>query len=168
MREKKYTGSRQGQKRVVPDRPIYHVLNALGLVILAGIFLYLIIMWNQLPDEIPSHFNAVGVADAWSGKGMLWFCPVTGALLYGMITLLEQFPDIWNTGVEVTPENQDRVLGAVKLMVVWLKLSVVLAFSWITLCSARGRGLGAWFMLIFLVLIFAPIIFCMVQIFRSR
>ncbi len=129
------------QKRKVPDRPLYHVLDAIGLAVLIGIFLYLIFMWKQLPDRIPRHFNATGVADAWGGKGMLWFCPVTAALLYGMITLLEQFPDIWNTGVEVTPENQERVLGAVKLMVVWMKLALVLDFAWITLCSARGTAI---------------------------
>ena len=156
------------QKRKVPDRPLYHVLDAIGLAVLIGIFLYLILEWKELPDRIPSHFNGAGVADAWSGKGMLWFCPVMAALLYGMITLLEQFPDIWNTGVEVTPENQERVLGAVKLMVVWMKLAVVLDFSWITLCSARGTDLGAWFMPVFLAMIFLPMIWCMVRIFRSR
>ncbi len=56
------------------------------LPILAGL-----ILWDKLPDEIPVHFNAQGVADGWSGKGLgvfgmplfllalHWFCTwVTG------------------------------------------------------------------------------------------
>lgn len=56
------------------------------LPILAGL-----ILWDKLPDEIPVHFNAQGVADGWAGKGfgvfgmplfllaLHWFCTaVTG------------------------------------------------------------------------------------------
>ncbi len=38
------------------------------LPIIAGLFL-----WNKLPDEIPIHFNAQGVADGWGGKGLAVF-----------------------------------------------------------------------------------------------
>ena len=56
------------------------------LPIIAGI-----ILWNQLPDPMPSHWNAVGEIDGWSSKpfvvfglplilaAALWFCTlVTG------------------------------------------------------------------------------------------
>ncbi len=38
------------------------------LPIIAGL-----ILWNNLPDEIPIHFNAEGVADGWGGKGVAVF-----------------------------------------------------------------------------------------------
>ena len=33
------------------------------LPVLAGV-----ILWNQLPEQIPSHWNAVGEVDGWSSK----------------------------------------------------------------------------------------------------
>ena len=36
--------------------------------IVAGLFI-----WNKLPDEIPIHFNAEGIADGFSGKGLAVF-----------------------------------------------------------------------------------------------
>ena len=38
------------------------------LPIIAGL-----ILWNKLPDEIPIHFNAEGIADGWGGKGVAVF-----------------------------------------------------------------------------------------------
>ncbi len=38
------------------------------LPIIAGL-----ILWNKLPEEVPIHFNAQGVADGWGGKGMAVF-----------------------------------------------------------------------------------------------
>lgn len=58
-----------------------------SIIILLPIFAGLI-LWNKLPDEIPVHFNAQGVADDWAGKGWMvfglplfmlavhWFCTV--------------------------------------------------------------------------------------------
>lgn len=38
------------------------------LPIVAGL-----ILWNKLPEEVPVHFNAQGIADGWSGKGTAVF-----------------------------------------------------------------------------------------------
>lgn len=32
-----------------------------------------LILWNKLPDEIPIHFNAEGIADGWGGKSIAVF-----------------------------------------------------------------------------------------------
>ena len=150
----------------VPKRGYYKILNSVTAAAIAGTFLYLIYMWNGLPEQIPSHYNGAGQADGWSGKGSLWFSPVMAVLLYGFISLMEQFPDLWNTGIEVTPENKERVLGAVKTMVVWTKTSAVLCLCWMTLCSARQKNLGVWFLPVFLGMTFFPIVWCCIRIFR--
>ena len=153
-------------RRRAPQKGYYKILNGVAVAALTGTFLYLILMWNRLPEQIPSHFNGAGQADGWSGKGALWFSPVMAVLLYGGISLLEQFPDLWNTGIEVTPENREQVLGAIKTMVVWTKTSAVLSFCWMTICSARQANLGVWFLPVFLGMMFFPIIWCCIRIFR--
>ena len=42
-------------------------------------------------------------------KGELVILPIIGWLMYIFLTVIENFPQIWNTGVTVTEENKDRV-----------------------------------------------------------
>lgn len=42
--------------------------------------------------------------------------PIVAAIIYAVITLVERFPKIWNTGVTVTDENRGRIYGVLKSM----------------------------------------------------
>lgn len=53
-------------------------------------YVYLAIVWNKMPDHVPTHFNIAGNADAWSGKTSLIFLP--GALGIGIYLLLLLIP----------------------------------------------------------------------------
>lgn len=49
-----------------------------GLIILTSVIIILpmiagLIMWNDLPEQIPTHWNAVGEIDGWSGKSFAVF-----------------------------------------------------------------------------------------------
>lgn len=49
-----------------------------GKLILTSIVILLpilvgLILWNVLPDKVPTHWNAEGVVDGWSGKGFAVF-----------------------------------------------------------------------------------------------
>jgi len=48
-------------------------------------YVYLATIWNQLPEQVPTHFNMLGNPDDWSGKTSLLFLP---AALGGGIYLL--------------------------------------------------------------------------------
>jgi uncharacterized membrane protein len=53
-------------------------------------YVYLAIVWNKIPDQVPTHFNITGNADAWSGKTSLIFFP--GALGIGIYLLMLLIP----------------------------------------------------------------------------
>ena len=53
-------------------------------------YVYLAIIWNKLPEQVPTHFNIAGNVDAWSGKATLLFLP--GALGVGMYLLMLIIP----------------------------------------------------------------------------
>lgn len=42
-------------------------------------------------------------------KSEMLLLPVMAWLLYLLLTVIERFPKIWNTGVTVTEENRERV-----------------------------------------------------------
>ena len=148
----------------LPQKRLYKILNIISFIVLVSMFLYLILTWSTIPDTIPTHFDGTGDADSWNGKGTLIIMPAFAVLLYSMITLLEHHPDAWNTGIKLTPQNQDRVLAAVHGMIVITKLAMLLSFAWINYCSARCINLGKWFTPVSLTVIFGSIAYYLIKI----
>ena len=75
-------------------------IQVLCILCLVGTTLFILICWNKIPKEIPSHYNMAGEADAMSGKGFLFFPLIMNWLMFLGISVLEQFPQAWNTGVK--------------------------------------------------------------------
>lgn len=144
------------------------IMEVLSFITVVGTTLYLIISWGSLPDTIPMHYNLSGEIDRWGSKGELIFLPVMMWIIYLGITLMQRFPQIWNTGVTVTPENRERVYRTLKYMVESLKLIVVVDFSLLTIFSATGRNLPVWFTFVFLGVLAADLVFWLVRLVRRR
>lgn len=151
-------------RRTVPDR----ILEVISLLLTAGTTLYLIVGWDSFPDRIPAHYNAAGEIDRWGGKGELIFLPVMMWVLYIGISVVQHFPQIWNTGVQVTPENRERVYRTLMYMVETLKLLMVAGFSFLSLYGVTGKNLPAWFLFVFIGALFADLIFWLVCLVRRQ
>ena len=152
----------------IKNTKIDWIIEIICLLLLGGITLYLILNWSSMPDKIPMHFNVTGEIDRWGNKAEIIFIPVMSWILYGMITVMEQNPKIWNTGVQVTEENAPRVYRILKSMVKTTKLFMVIVFCYITICSITAQSMSSWALLIELAVIFGNLIFWMVKLFRKR
>ncbi len=144
------------------------VLQIVCVLCLAGTTLFLVVGWNKIPSEVPSHYNGAREVDAVSGKGSLIFLHVINCLMFLGITAVEQFPQAWNVGVKVTARNRERVYRSVYHLVVSTKLSMVLIFSFITIWSVRGENFPVWFTPVSLGLPFGLIAFFLIQLWRAR
>ena len=58
------------------------IMEYLCRIMLIGTLIYLIVCWNTIPDQIPTHYNAAGEIDDWGGKGMIWFTVIISWALY--------------------------------------------------------------------------------------
>lgn len=143
-------------------------INLICLLLLSGIVVYLLLNWNNIPDKIPGHYNAMGQVDRWGNKGELLVLPIIGWIMYIGITVLEHFPQVWNTGVTVTEENKARIYPILKNMIGTTKLLVVGVFVFLAINSALAKSLPIWFFSIFLVLMFGSIIFFVVKLTRAK
>ncbi len=141
-------------------------MQILCVLCLAGSTLFLAAGWEQIPSEIPGHYNFAGEADSMTGKGSLILLLVLSWLMYLGISILEQFPQIWNTGVKITEQNQASVYRTLYHMVVCLKLSLVLIFSFLTIW--HENYLPFWFFTAAMCLTFGPMIFFLVQLWKVR
>ncbi len=55
-------------------------------------YVYLVTIWNQLPEKVPIHFNIDGLPNYWTSKTSLLFIP--GALGIGIYLLMIIIPNI--------------------------------------------------------------------------
>jgi len=144
------------------------VLNAVCVLLLIGLVIYLIIRWSSIPDQIPGHFNASGEVTRWDSKSTLIVMPIIAGVLYIGMTILEQFPQVWNTGVRVTQDNMFRVYKILKSMISIIKLLIVATFTTIAIVQSYAVSLPVWLLPVFISLIFGTVIINLVRLVRAR
>ena len=135
------------------------ILSILSFLLLAGQILCLILRWNHLPDEIPTHFGLSGQADAYGSKGSVILLPVISILIYLLMIFVEKFPELWNVPGHVTPENIGWIYGNVKSMLVSEKFGVCFIFFYIIYCTVFCRDIGAWFLPVSMLYLAGTMIF---------
>ena len=161
-------------KRVV-DESLYgkkttfsKITNLISLLSFVGIVLYVIITWKNIPDMIPGHYNIAGEIDKYSSKNSIWILIVVQILLFTMMSVLERFPNIWNTGVQITEENVERVYTNLRNMQTYLKMMIMIYFSYMTFQSIGGGNLHSMSVFVFLVLVFGGMAVFLVKVFKNR
>lgn len=135
------------------------VLNMLCLIMLISTILFLIIIWSEIPDKIPMHYDFTGNIDRWGSKLEVIILPIITWIMYIFMTIIEKFPKVWNTGVEVTEENKERVYSTLLHLMSTIKFIVVCVFMYLTVQTALAFELSSWFLPIFLLLIFGDLFY---------
>jgi hypothetical protein len=110
----------------------------------------------------------MGEIDRMGSKLELLVLPIIGWLMYLGLSAVEKFPQIWNTGVTVTEENKERVYRILKNMMSTVKLIMVAVFVYLTINSSQAISLSVWFLPVFLILVFGPILFFIRKLIRER
>lgn len=139
-------------------------VNLICIVLLIGIFIYLLLNWGNIPDKISGHYNAIGEIDKMINKVELFVLPIIGLFMYLCFTIIGKFPQLWNTGVVVTEENKEYVFRNLKNMLNTLKLIMVAVFVYITINSSQARNMTVWFIPIFLSFVFGTIIYFSIKL----
>ena len=133
------------------------ITNFLSLLCLVGTVIFLIISWKTISSEIK-------ITD----KNSLIVLLVVGWIMFIGLSVVEKFPQIWNTGIQVTEQNKEKVYRILKNMIGTIKLLVALVFSYLTLQSATGENLSPLFLPVFLILMFGSIAFFIFQLLKNK
>lgn len=144
------------------------IMEYLCRTMLIGTLIYLIVCWNTIPDQIPTHYNAAGEIDGWGSKGMIWFTVIIVWFLYLGISFVERYPDIWNTGVKITRENREKVYRLLKYLIRTSKLIMTAVFTMLVIFPAMEKPLPVWFTPVYLILLTGNTAFWLIRIFRTR
>jgi len=159
---------------VMPEKePVDWVLEGvalLGLMVFLGFALY---QYPRLPQIIPSHFNAEGVADDYSSKSSFWMLPVVAGFIYALLTIVALIPHQLNYAVKITPANAlkqyrlaMRLVRYLKAFLIWMFFYI--AYAAIHVAFGSQGGLGLWFLPVTLAFVFVPLITYLVISSRYR
>lgn len=122
------------------------IWDILGAVFYIGGIVSLLLLWGDLPDKVPAHFNGAGEVDRWGSKWELLILPGIGALLFGLMQALEKHPEVYNYPKRFNEANAEQFYLQSRKIVNQLKNMCVIVFSVILLeAISIAMGWGSWF-----------------------
>lgn len=141
---------------------------------LSLIILWSIVLWNysELPEIIPSHFNALGKVDDYSRKESIFVLPIIGTLLFLGLTISNKYPHIFNYPKNITLENAAIQYTNATRMLRFSKFIILLIFLFIIakslqIASGKSVNLGVWFLPLVLALLIIPSVFFLIKSLRN-
>lgn len=156
----------------IPMTTVEKALKILSVLMIVMLFGYIIYIWNDLPEEVPTHFNGTGRVDGWGGKESLWMLPIIGLLLFMILSFLERFPHIFNYPVMITEENAPKLYLEARRMIVILNFEITFFLSYISwgiIQAVYGHdSIGVWSIPILLIVILCTIGISIYRLFRLR
>ncbi len=147
-----------------------YVLEGTSLWLLIAICAYAWLVYNSLPETIPTHFNIQGQVDGYGGKGSVFILPALAILMYTGLSILNRFPHIFNYPVAITSENALRQYTLATRLIRIIKTSVMVVFSLILILTTRQNlfGIHSGLLIpVILILMFAPIVYYLRLAFRK-
>lgn len=144
-------------------------LNAVCWILFLAFLGYSFFAWQNLPDMIPRHFNALGEIDAYWSKSYFWFLPIISLVLFALMSVLEHFPQSWNLPQKKGDDllQNERNLSLAYSMMIWLKLECVIVFWLMTAYTAKCANLPSVFLLISMFVIFATMGYYIYRMYRK-
>lgn len=154
----------------VPGSIFETLLNAITLLIFFAMLLFLLIQFDTLPDQVPSHYNGMGEVDGWGGKEQLFLLPIIAVVLWLGMTVLERYPHIFNY-LNLTNDNAELQYKNGRAMMNVLKNEIMFFFSIITVQNIRvafgtAEGLGVFFLPVLLIVVFGSVLFFIFRMLR--
>ena len=93
--------------------------------------LFGLVYWNQLPDEMPTHFGPSGAADGWADKGLSVFLMPFGMLVLHALCLL---------GYVLDKKNREQNPKAIRI-VFWIAPCISLLVNGLMYAAVLSEGM---------------------------
>ena len=146
-----------------------------GVSILALLVLWIITIYSyiNLPQTIPSHFNALGQIDHYGNKESLLYLAITVTFLYALLTFINNYPYIFNYSRSISVENAKKQYENATRMIRILKVVLVIIFLDLTYMSyltaiGKAKGLDVWFLPAAITLFSVPVIYAVLRSLRIK
>lgn len=139
------------------------VWDIFGIGSYIATILFLIVIWRQLPEQVPLHMGLTGHVDDWAAKESLFLLPALSIVMFILLHLLEKYPHTHNYPKRLNDENAAAFYQQSRIMINKLKNICVMVFCFIEVefsMIALGRidDGNWWTIIIILIAVFYPIV----------
>ena len=149
-------------------RIVDYVFLGLAVLCFLGTLIFVIVKYPSLPDLLPSHFNARGEIDAWSGKASAAFFPaIIGFILLAILGPIQFFPKLWNNTQGVPAYKLPRVIRSTRTGLCFLLFSMEAFFACVAVCTVRLAPMPVFVTYLFMTITGVTIVYILVQTFRK-
>lgn len=143
-------------------------LEILGWISVLVIWILVITNYITLPDSIPIHYNSMGVADRFGGKENILTLPIVATVLFIGLTMLNQFPHLFNYPTPITEDNALRQYIYATRLLRYLKFIILVIFGAITWQTISNvHNIGIWFLPTTVALMLIPFIYFLIKSLNS-
>ena len=145
----------------------------LGWILLSAIWMVTIFNYANLPETIPFHWNAKGEVDNYAGRQSIFILPVIGSFIFTGMTVLNNYPHIFNYAVKIDESNAARQYTNATRLIRVLKSVIVLVFLFIIIkiihsANNADKSLDAITLPLIIGIIVIPVIFFIFNSFRTK
>lgn len=146
-----------------PLRRIDYILEALAAVCLLYAVVQIIVVYPQLSESVPIHFDMQGTVDGWGKKSTILLYPLISLFIFSGMTVLNRYPHLFNYPVPITESNAEKQYQLAKSLVSALKFTVtgMLLYTQIrsvSVAKEMATGMGASFTIIVLIGTLLPVV----------
>lgn len=141
-----------------------------GWIILSLLWAFLILNFTSISDTIPINCSTTGKPDGFGSRITIFFMPILSTILFVGMTILNKYPHIFNYPSKITIENAERQYTIATKLIRYLKLIIVITFSFIAfqIANEQQNGSGIWFIPVFIGLIYIPLIYAIIKLFKAK
>ena len=149
-------------------RIVDYIFLGLAVLCFLSTLIFVIVKYPSLPDLLPSHYNARGEIDGWSGKTAAAFFPsIVGFLMLAILGPIQFFPQVWNNTQGIPAYKLPRVIRSTRTGLCLLLFLSEGFFACVAVCTARLSPIPACVSYLYMGLTAAIIVFILVQTFRK-
>ncbi|WP_169525213.1 DUF1648 domain-containing protein [Pseudalkalibacillus hwajinpoensis] len=144
-----------------------------GILFLLSSFVYVLLKWSILSEQVPIHFDTSGNPDNWGPKIMLLVLPFIGTFIWIGLSILERYPQVYNYIVGITEENAAVQYRSAVTLIHFLKNTIAIMFAFLTresflIGSGEQEGLSTGLLPLFLTIILGSVVLYIIQSVRRR
>jgi len=129
-----------------------------NIPIIAYMFILIKTKWNELPDQIPSHFNCKGEIDGKSKKGMLYLLPCVSIFITITIISINFTPEKYvrvNTvkvkNEELSKEAKRKIFSVSNFLTAIILLITNIFINYTLVCSINIKNINVYALILYLI-----------------
>ncbi|PAD39027.1 DUF1648 domain-containing protein [Terribacillus sp. 7520-G] len=139
------------------------VWDTIGIGSYLATVIFLIIIWRQLPEQVPLHMGLTGHVDDWAAKESLLLLPAISIPMFTLLHLLGKNAHVHNYPARLNEKNAASFYLNSRKMVNKIKNIMILIFCFIEveftlIALGRINDGHAWLMIIMVLAVFYPIV----------